>query len=130
MIVLETGYQVDVIFTDFSKAFDMVDHGLLINELEVLGIDNCFLPWIRSYLCDRKQFVKIHDVYLDPINITSGVPQDHLSSMMFNMFVNSISKYLFGMNILLYTGDIKMSHRIKALEYCYLLQDEFNLFSD
>ena len=127
----EMGQQVDVIFTDFSKAFDSVDHGLLINELESLGIGNPLLSWLRSYLSDRKQFVKIHNVCSDPIIVSSGVPQGgHLSPLLFNLFINSISNYVSNVKVLLYADDIKFFHRIKVSEDFCLLQDELNKFTD
>jgi hypothetical protein len=56
----ESDCQVDAVFTDFSKAFDSVNHSHLISELESLGIGNTLLSWLQSYLSPRMQFVKIH----------------------------------------------------------------------
>lgn len=53
--------QVDVVFTDFKKAFDIVDHSLLLSELELLGIGDTLLSWLHSYLSARRQFVKVHN---------------------------------------------------------------------
>jgi hypothetical protein len=73
--------QVDVIFTDFRKAFDTVDHGLLLRELNALGIGNPLLSWINSYTTSRTQHVRINDSVSDSCVVTSGVPQgSHLSS--------------------------------------------------
>ena len=47
---IEAGYQVDVIYTDFSKAFDKVDHNILIGKLSNLGIPSNFLNWVTTYL--------------------------------------------------------------------------------
>ncbi|KAL4113468.1 hypothetical protein QTP88_017083 [Uroleucon formosanum] len=58
---IEKGGKVDVVFTDFKKAFDTVDHGLLINELDTLGIDDPLLSWLRSYLSNRQQFAKVNN---------------------------------------------------------------------
>ncbi|KAE9531200.1 hypothetical protein AGLY_010406 [Aphis glycines] len=88
------GQQVDVIFTDFSEAFDTVDYGLPVNELESLEIGG------------------------------------HLSPMLFNLFVNSISNYVSRANLLLYADDIKIFHTIKAPDGCSLLHDELNKISD
>jgi len=52
---IEKGGQVDVVITDFKKAFDTVDNGLLINELDTPGIGNPLLSWLRSYLPNRVQ---------------------------------------------------------------------------
>jgi hypothetical protein len=125
------GHQVDVILTDFSKAFDTVDHGLLVNELESLGIGNPLLSWFRFYLSDRNQFVKIQNAHPNLTSVTSGVPQGgHLSPMLFSLFVNSISHNFSRANSLLYADDIKIVHTIKAPDDCSLLQDELSKFLD
>lgn len=71
---LETDSQVDAIFTDFKKAFDTVDHGLLIDTLDSVGIGNPLLSWLVSYLTSRRQFVSIKGVHSDLAIIPSGVP--------------------------------------------------------
>ncbi|CAI6343324.1 unnamed protein product [Macrosiphum euphorbiae] len=75
-----SGAQIDIIFTDFSKAFDTVPHNLLINELDRIGIGDSLLSLFRSYLSNRKQFVKLNEVSSGLSDVTSGVPQGgHLS---------------------------------------------------
>ena len=49
--------QTDTIYTDFSKAFDKVNHKILLLKLNALGINSTLLCWLNSYLCNRKQFV-------------------------------------------------------------------------
>lgn len=111
-----------------SKVFDTVDHGLRINEVKSLEFGDPLLSWLRSYLSNRKQFIKIRDVYSDPINVTSGVPQGgNLSLLLFNMFVNYIFNHVSRDQILLYANDITIFHKIKALEGCSL-QDKLNKF--
>jgi len=56
----EANSQVDTIFTDFKKAFDSVDHGLLIATLDSLGIGHPLISWLTSYLTSRRQFVKLN----------------------------------------------------------------------
>jgi len=74
-------------FTDFSKAFDTVPHNLLIKELDPIGIGDPLLSFVRSYLSNLKQFVKLNGVSSNSSNlvdVTSGVPQGgHLSSLCF-----------------------------------------------
>ncbi|KAL4088880.1 hypothetical protein QTP88_023964 [Uroleucon formosanum] len=55
----ELGKQVDVVYTDFSKAFDSIDHSALIYVLDRLGVGEPFLSWISSYLSERHQFVSL-----------------------------------------------------------------------
>lgn len=126
---IENRGQVDVILTDFKKAFDTVDHGLLIRELKALGVGDPLLTWIASYLTDRKQYVKLHGSVSKITNITSGVPQGgHLSPLLFILFVNSISKWITKAKFLLFADDIKIYMKIDNHESCKTLQSQLNLF--
>ena len=62
-------------FFDFSKAFDTVDHEILLQKLFHYGVRGCALDWFRSYLCGRKQYVTYKNVSSDTKSINSGVPQ-------------------------------------------------------
>ncbi|CAG9094432.1 unnamed protein product [Plutella xylostella] len=73
--------QVDVVYTDFEKAFDRVDHIILIRKLEHLGIHGDLLRWVESYLNNRSQAVALGGFCSDFIKITSGVPQGKLADM-------------------------------------------------
>jgi Reverse transcriptase (RNA-dependent DNA polymerase) len=70
----------NVIYTDFSKAFDRDNHDVLINILTETGIGDPHLSWIKSYLSNRKQWVKIHGISSTITIPTSGVPQGALLS--------------------------------------------------
>jgi len=106
---LSSGAQVDVIFTDFSKAFDTVPHNLLINELDRIDIGDPLLSLFRSYLSGRKQFVKLNGVSSGLSDVTSGVPRGgHLNPLLFCLYVNSISSFLKKAHFLLYADDIKI----------------------
>ena len=63
------------VFLDFAKAFDTVNHKILLRKLENLGIRGTHLNWFASYLDDRKQVVKINDVKSSTLTIKCGVPQ-------------------------------------------------------
>jgi hypothetical protein len=84
--------QVDVIFTDFSKAFDHVDHKILIEVLYKAGFEEPILSWFKSYLSDRIQCVKILRCKSEAVAVTSGVPQGgHLSPLLFSLLVNELT---------------------------------------
>ena len=76
--------QVDAFFSDFSKAFDSVNHELLIRKLYNNGIRDNVLKWIGSYLTGRSAQVKIKNFKSEQFDILSGVSQSsHLGPLLF-----------------------------------------------
>jgi len=91
VIVFKQVYQVDIITTDLKKAFNTVNHQLLTHKLECLGIGYPLLPWLRSYMTGRKQFVSISGSSSKIYAITSGFSRDdQLSPLLFSLFVKFI----------------------------------------
>lgn len=126
---LERRCQVDAVYTDFSKAFDRVNHGVLMAKLAAFGVSGCLYSWIIDYLTDRKQIVSINNVQSSVINATSGVPQGgHLSPLLFNIFVNDLSTRITNSNFLLYADDFKVYKCINSLNDCILLQQDLDRF--
>ena len=64
-----------IFFTDFSKGFDLVDHNILIQEMELLGVHEATIRWIGSFLTDRSQRVQVSQVYSHPVTPNGGIPQ-------------------------------------------------------
>ena len=72
---LSNRIQVDTIYTDFAKAFDRVNHRLLIIKLQKLGFKDLTVKWLSSFLYDRWQQVRINNFISDSFWASSGVPQ-------------------------------------------------------
>jgi len=67
--------QTDVVYTDFSKAFDSVNHGLLINKLNLIGFPYYLLIWLADNPTYRTQNVVFKSAVSKPVLVTSGVSQ-------------------------------------------------------
>jgi hypothetical protein len=73
---LQEGRQTDILIMDFAKAFDKVNHSLLIHKLRYYGIDGKTTRWIQNWLEDRQQTVVLDGVSSEAVSVDSGVPQD------------------------------------------------------
>ena len=72
---LDIGEEVFTLYLDFCKAFDKVNHYLLIEKLKNFGIGGKLLQLLSSYLEDRSQRTVINNIYSEYLPINSGVPQ-------------------------------------------------------
>jgi len=123
---LESGGQIDVIYTDFEKAFDRVPHNRLISKLYKYNINENIIKWIKAYLHNRVQRVKINSCFSDWANVVSGIPQGSiLGPLLFIIYINELPNICeSGSQLFLYADDAKIYHHI------FSDRDKENLQSD
>ena len=120
--------QTDVIYTDFSKAFDSNIHDLLLCKLANIGLPTLLVNWIKSYLSARVQKVIFNGVIsAKEILVSSGVPQgSHLGPILFNLFINDLPSVILHSSVLMYADDVKIFSTVDPSTHGSPLQEDFN----
>ena len=91
--MVEKGNNVDVIYLDFTKPFDEVDHGILCHKLKKLGIGGKVGTWIHNFLSDRAQFITANGATLTISQVISSVPQGTvLGPILFLILIGDINE--------------------------------------
>ena len=124
---LEEGNKVDSIYLDFSKAFDRVDHGVLIKKIESLNITGKILAWLEVFLTNRKQAVKVENHISQPVHVTSGVPQGSvLGPLLFIILMLDIDQTIFNAAMGSFADDTRVWTSINTIHCVTDLQSDLN----
>ena len=120
------------IFLDLLKAFDTINHGILIKKLEYYGIRGLSQQWFKNYLMNRKQIVKYNQIRSKEMSITSGVPQGSiLGPLLFLLYINDIQNCSKIVSFILFADDTTISYSNKCLKTLNeIMQEEINKVTD
>ena len=117
----------DSIYLDYAKAFDRVDHELLLEKLRKYGFNQRIINWILSFLSNRSQTVVVNGVKSAICKIISGVPQGTvLGPILFLLFINDLEAVVRHSKIGFFADDTRISKKIGSQEDCIKLQEDLN----
>ncbi|CAB4004229.1 Hypothetical predicted protein, partial [Paramuricea clavata] len=112
---LDKRVQTDIIYLDFAKAFDRVDHRLLVRKLKKFGIGGTLLKWFEDYLTNRHQRVTVLGKTSHSLPVLSGVPQGSiLGPLLFVIYVNDLPQETSTSSIALYADDTKCYRPVRS----------------
>ena len=121
------------VFIDLSKAFDTVDHSILLEKLEIYGVNESNLDWFRSYLTGRQQYIKIDEnLETHRQNIVCGVPQGSiLGPLLFLLYVNDLPNSSTYLDPVMFADDTNLFLANRSIQELFSIANkELNKISD
>ena len=99
-----------LVFIDFRKAFDVIDHELFLKKLSIYGATPSSVAWFKSYLSERKQFISLGKTTSKQLTVKQGVPQGSiLGPVLFLLFVNDMPLHVQKSTMDIYADDTTLS---------------------
>ena len=118
---------VDMVYLDFAKAFDKVDHGILLHKVKDLGITGKLGQWFYHFLTNRKHFVRLPGGLSEDHPVISGVPQGTvLGPLLFIIMIADINRDVDSSKLISFADDTRVYRQIADIEECELLQQDLN----
>ena len=122
---LSNGDDMDAIYLDYAKAFDKVDHQLLLSKLQLYGFHSKIIRWIESFLTNRSQQVIVDGYMSITAPIISGVPQGTvLGPILFLIFINDIASCVPHSTLRCFADDTRICRSISDLNNVRELQSD------
>ena len=113
------------IFIDLQKAFDTVNHRILLSKMEHYGIRGCALEWFKSYLSNRKQYVSVNGSNSNLLPINCGVPQGSvLGPLLFLIYINDLPNPSKKLTFYLFADDTNIYYESKDLSDLFRIVNE------
>ena len=125
--VFEKGSQLDVVYTDFRKAFDLVQFDVLLMKMRTCGFSSSLIKFFHSYLCGRYQYIYYNGQQSLKFPVHSSVPQgSNLGPLLFLIMINDLPKEIHHSKCFLFADDLKICKEVTSIRDQFSLQEDLN----
>jgi hypothetical protein len=129
--LIDAGIAIDLLYFDLKKAFDLVNHEVLLLKLSKLNLSLPLYNWLKAWLSNRRQFVAYDDCNSDYFPADCGVPQGSvLAPLLFLIFINDLPSVIKHCTIKIFADDVKLYLPIKShSDYVLFNEDIISFFN-
>ena len=117
------------IYADLSKAFDCLDHAILLNKLKYYGVNDNAIKSLKKYLSDRDQYMQLVNFKSQIYNILCGIPQGSvMGPLLFNIVINDLSSAMNTFDFIMYADDTTLVSTLENFgRTCNVMEIERNI---